>query len=167
MARQFPNTKFLALEAFKLNVPVAPSDMDTRTGRKDSSSCITFFKSLGFDFTTQYEGRKVVTYTMIKEPSNVEHFRGLIAKVKSPKTETNETSKKTAKEKPKAEIKPKVVVPKKTDVKTSFKKVDSVKKHKKTDIVEDTFGTSGEVANSYTVDRDWDSAEGLNLRNLI
>ena len=46
-------------------------------------------------------------------------------------------------------------------------KKPKAKKVREYDDVTETFGTSGEVGTSYSVERDWDSIEGLDLAKMI
>jgi hypothetical protein len=52
-------------------------------------------------------------------------------------------------------------------LKNKPKKVAKPRRDTYTDIVEQEFGTSGEIAKSYNIDKDWDSVEGLDIQELI
>lgn len=155
-----PNTKFLALEVIKMDVPVTPAEMDQCTGRKDSSSCITYFKSLGYDFTTQYDGRRVVSYTLIKEPNNVEYFRGLLAKLKG----TTVAPEPVEEKKPVAK---KAAPKKKAPVVKAPQKVAAKKKVKKEPVVELELDLPDVEDTSFVLDDEFDSFEGLCLKALV
>jgi hypothetical protein len=47
------------------------------------------------------------------------------------------------------------------------KKAATKKKKRVVDYVEDTFGTSGEIATSFNIDPSWDSVEGLDIKSLV
>jgi hypothetical protein len=170
-----------------LNKSVTPSDISDLVrpagSTKDySAKYITFLRLLGFDFTVQKDGRKIVSYVCITEPANAAAIRAIgpkVTKAKSPKA-------------PKA---PKIVAPKAKVVKpvatapaqksvaaikaANLAKLKAVaaamkpkaksksKKVREFDDVTEQFGTTGEVGTSFNVDRDWDSVEGLDLSKLL
>ena len=47
------------------------------------------------------------------------------------------------------------------------RKSSTKKKVREFDDVTETFGTTGEIGTSFNVDGDWDSVEGLDLKNLL
>lgn len=152
-----------------------------------SAKYITFLRLLGFDFSVSKQGRKIVSYTTIKEPANVSDIRAAGPKTKKSKTVKASVAKKTAPKKSvtkiatkseevkttKAPVVKKVAAAKKTvakggsaanlaklkEVGARFKKVS-----KHVDPVEDTFGTTGELG---AIDGGWDSIEGLDLSKLL
>ena len=169
-----------ALAVIKLGVPVSPQEINDHVGTGDyAAKYISFLRTRnGFEFTIQKDGRKVVSYTMIKEPANAAELRSLQPKatkaktVKAPKVAKviNPTATAIAN------------VPKKSDVDVKAKNLETMKKvaasmkaktSKKAkkvrefDDVTEQFGTSGEVATSYSIDKDWDSVDNLDLSKLI
>lgn len=52
-------------------------------------------------------------------------------------------------------------------VSAKLAKKTATKKKKTVDYVEDTFGTSGEIATSFNIDPSWDSVEGLDIQKLV
>lgn len=182
-----------------LNKSVTPSDISDLVrpagSTKDySAKYITFLRLLGFDFTVQKQGRKIVSYVCIVEPANVADIRAI-----GPKATKAKAAK--APKAPKAAKAPKVAAPKASkvaapkaakvaapapakksvaDIKAAnLAKLKSVaaamkpkaksksKKVREFDDVTEQFGTSGEVGTSFNVDRDWDSVEGLDLSKLL
>lgn len=107
-----------ALGVIKLNKPVTPSEINTHVGAGDyAAKYISFLKTrYGFEFTVQKDGRKVVSYTLIKEPSNADALRATKPPVKNVVEKTKSAGK--------------VNVP-------TAKKPDTTTK---------TFGSSGEVS---------------------
>jgi len=65
----------LALEVLKLNKAVTPSEIDKHVGGEYSSKYICQLRKRGFEFEVSKDGRNVVSYTLIKEPKNVEEIR--------------------------------------------------------------------------------------------
>jgi hypothetical protein len=151
----------------------------------------------GFTITANKDGRKVVSYTMIAEPANAADLRAATpktkiakpkaVKVKAPKAnitqptfvpkalgltmaEANEIREEVAAERA-LEIKAKnLETMKKVAAKfkpTKATKKVSKKKTREFDDVTEQFGTSGEVATSFSVDKDWDSIENLDLSKIL
>lgn len=167
-----------------LNKSVTPSQIDdlvrpAGSSKNYSAKYITFLRLLGFDFTMQKDGRKIVSYTCTVEPANVANVRNVGAKVtkaKSPKTVKTAAPKaakvvKTAA--PKAAAKSAKSV---ADIKAAnlaklkevgANRAKAAKRVREFDDVTEQFGTSGEVGTSFNVDRDWDSVEGLDLSKLL
>ena len=75
----------LALEVFKLNKAVTPSEIDKHVGGEYSSKYICQLRKRGFEFEVSKDGRNVVSYTLIKEPKNAEEIRTGTKKQKAPK----------------------------------------------------------------------------------
>jgi hypothetical protein len=169
-----------------LGKAVSPSQIDdlvrpAGSTKNYSAKYITFLRLLGFDFTVQKDGRKIVSYTCNVEPKNAADIRGIgvkITKAKSPKA-----AKVAAPKAPKAA---KVAAPKAAAPAKSAKTVAAIKaknletlkavganrakaakRVREFDDVTEQFGTSGEVGTSFNVDRDWDSIEGLDLSKLL
>jgi|SRR5665213_1570100 len=68
--------EYRALSVIKLNEPVTPSQINIQVGTGDyAAKYISFLRKDGFEFSTQKDGRQVVSYTLVKEPANVERFR--------------------------------------------------------------------------------------------
>jgi hypothetical protein len=182
-----------ALAVIKMGVPVTPTEINDHVGTGDyAAKYISFLRTRnGFEFTIQKDGRKVVSYTMIKEPADVEALRNLQPKAKTTKAPKAKVAKAPKVKASKAlaaenaaivravtesenvaEIKAKnLETMKKVAAKFKPTKVTKTKKAKRipreSDYVRDTFGTTGEIATSYNVDRDWDSIEGLDLQKLL
>ena len=169
-----------ALAVIKMGVPVTPQEINDHVGTGDyAAKYISFLRTRnGFEFTIQKDGRKVVSYTMIKEPSNAAELRAL--QPKAPKAKTVKVPKVAKVINPTATAI--ANAPKKSDADVKAKnletmkkvaasmKAKTVKKSKKTrefDDVTEQFGTSGEVATSFSVDKDWDSIDGTDLSKLL
>ena len=157
---------------------VTPSTIDdlvrpAGSSKAYSAKYITFLRLLGFAFSMQKDGRKIVSYTCITEPANVSDIRSIGAKATKTKTPK---APKVAKVKTAKVAAPKVVKSAKSVAAIKAKNLETLKSvaNKKAakrvrefDDVTDTFGNSGEVATSFNVDRDWDSIDGLDLTKLI
>ena len=161
------------IAAGKAVTPTAISNLVRPAGStKDySAKYITFLRLLGFDFTVQKDGRKIVSYTCTVEPKNAADIRNIqakSAKAKAPKA-------------PKAAkpVAAKVAAPKPSksvaDIKAAnLEKLKAVganrskaaKKVREFDDVTEQFGNSGEVGTSFSVDRDFDSFENIDLKYL-
>lgn len=175
MARRVkPIIHLIALN--KSVTPSAISDLVRPAGStKDySAKYITFLRLLGFDFTVQKDGRKIVSYTCTVEPHDVRDIRAVApktAKVKVAKAPKVKAVKTAA---PKIVAKTSATKKSVADIKAAnlakLKAVAAAKKPAKKvrefDDVTEQFGSSGEVGTSFNVDRDWDSIEGLDLKAL-
>lgn len=164
-------------------VPFTPADIDKIVGEGYSSKFVFFMRELGFEFSQNKDGRKIVSYTLIKEPSDAAAIRSAsasttrgAAKAKAPKVAKAKVVKSAVAEDTKrikaatkspiqqAEIKAKNLATLKA-VAANRKK--AAKRVREFDDVTEQFGTSGEVGTSFNVDRDWDSIEGVDLSKLI
>lgn len=112
-----------------------------------SAKYITFLRLLGFDFTVQKDGRKIVSYTCIVEPSNAADIRAISPKSKSAKT-------KTVKAAPTKPVK-------------SVEKVKSSNLAKIKSVGEKLISTNEPGISTYTVDEDWDSVDNVDLKKLV
>jgi len=161
------------------NKSVTPTDISALVrpagSTKDySAKYITFLRLLGYDFSVQKDGRKIVSYTCVTVPKNDADIRAIApksAKVKAAKAPKVKAVKTVA---------PKAAAPAKSaksvaDIKAAnLEKLKAVganrakaaKKVREFDDVTEQFGTSGEVGTSFNVDRDWDSIDGLDLKAL-
>ena len=165
---------------------VSPSTIDdivrpAGSTKAYSAKYITFLRLLGYDFSVQKDGRKIVSYTCITEPKNASDIRAIAPKsakakvAKAPKAPKAAKTVKVAKT-----VKP--AKPSKTmsasvaDIKAAnlakLKEVaanrsKAAKKVREFDDVTEQFGNSGEVATSFSIDRDWDSVDGLDLSKLL
>lgn len=166
-----------------LNKSVTPSQIDdlvrpAGSSKNYSTKYITFLRLLGFDFTVQKDGRKIVSYTCTVEPANAANVRNVGAKVTKAKS-AKAAAPKVAKAKivktaaPKAAAKSAKSV---ADIKAAnlaklkevgASRAKAAKRVREFDDVTEQFGTSGEVGTSFNVDRDWDSVEGLDLSKLL
>ena len=171
-----------ALAVLQLGKTVTPADINTYVGTGDyAAKYVSFLNTrYGFTITANKDGRKVVSYTMIAEPDNAAELRG--QQPKAPKA-------KTAKAPKAPKVKAAKVVPTKSsadvvaDVKAknlaTIKKVAEKQaaarkakakrpsKVREFDDVTEQFGTSGEVATSFSIDKDWDSIDGVDLSKLL
>jgi len=159
---------------------VSPSDISAIVrpagSTKDySAKYITFLRLLGFDFSVQKDGRKIVSYTCITEPKNAADIRAIgpktskakaakVAKAAAPKVAKTKAVKTAAPAKSVAAIKAKNLATLKA---VGAKQVKAAKRVREFDDVTEQFGNSGEVGTSFNVDRDWDSIEGLDLQKLV
>ena len=181
------------LPAIQPGVPFAPEAIDKIVGGTYSSKFMFYLRELGFMFDTNKDGRKIVSYTLIKEPddagairaSNASKPRGknAVTIAKAPKVKV---AKSVVAAENAALIRAEVKVEKDIEAikaknletmrkvaakmkdKTSKKSnKTSKKKTREFDDVTEQFGTSGEVATSFSVDRDWDTLEGCDISKLL
>ncbi|NDB61164.1 hypothetical protein EB001_22395 [bacterium] len=175
-----------ALAVLQLGKTVTPADINNHVGTGDyAAKYVSFLNTrYGFTITANKDGRKVVSYTMIAEPANAAELRSATPKTKVAKPKAAKVSK------VKASIAQPTFVPKvaatadeidavkaknlatikKVAEKQAAAKKSKVKTSKKTrefDDVTEQFGTNGEVATSFSVDRDWDSIDNVDLSKLI
>lgn len=164
--------------------PVTPEAIDKIVGGAYSSKFVFYLRELGFEFSQQKDGRKIVSYTLIKEPADAATIRASSA-TKTRATKTTKVSKVLGLTKSQAkEIRDEVAAEKIDEIKAknldtikkvaakfkNVKKSKSARKSKKTkefDDVTQQFGNNGEVATSFSVDRDWDSIDNLDLSKII
>ena len=178
-----------ALAVLQLGKTVTPQQINDHVGTGDyAAKYVSFLNTrYGFTITANKDGRKVVSYTVIAEPDNASDLRATqpkavkVVKAKAPKTVAkvlglSKTEAKVIREEVKAEktleeIKAKnletmrKVAAKMKD--KAAKKSTSKKKVREFDDVTEQFGTSGEVGTSFSVERDWDSIDGLDLAKLL
>jgi hypothetical protein len=167
-----------------MGVPVTPAEINACVGTGDyAAKYISFLNTrYGFTITSQKDGRRILSYTLIAEPANAAELRAM--QPKAPKT-ASKTKVVKAKAAPVAKTATKKVVPavaktmptksvadikaanlaKLKEVGAAHKKL--AKRVREFDDVTETFGTTGEVGTSFNVDGDWDSVEGLDLKNLL
>ena len=161
------------LPAIQPGVPFTPETIDQIVGGSYSAKFVFYLRELGFEFSQAKDGRKIVSYTLISEPSDAAAIRASTAS-----TPRGKGAAKVAKA-PKVKA-AKVAAPKSTksvaDIKAAnLEKLKAVganrakaaKRVREFDDVTEQFGNSGEVGTSFNVDRDWDSIEGLDLQKLL
>jgi hypothetical protein len=150
-----------ALAVFRINKPVTPKEINDCVGTGDYAAKYVSFLNTRYGFTieAQRDGRRVVSYTLVAEPANVADLRSM-----QPKTTSNVVA--MPKAKPAPAYKPvKVSMPKPAPVqKAAAAKVKVASKPKVKDEVVETFGSSGSVG---SVDADWDSVDGVDLRKIV
>lgn len=177
-----------ALAVFKVGVPVTPAQINDHVGTGEyAAKYVSFLNTrYGFTITTQKDGRRVVSYTMVSEPANAAELRG--AQPKHPKAKTPKAAapKKTVKlstivEKVSKEFKTPKAAPAPTPAKkvakqVSKKSVADIKaanlaklkavgaKFKKDQV---QMLTEEVPATSFSLDNDWDSIDGLDLSKLL
>ena len=159
------------LPAIQPGVPFTPEAIDQIVGGEYSSKFVFYLRELGFEFSNTKDGRKIVSYTLIKEPDDAAAIRsatasaprgkGAAAAPKAPKVKAAKPAKST---KSVAEIKAANLAKLKA---VGAKQVKAAKRVREYDDVTEQFGNNGEVGTSFNVDRDWDSIEGLDLTKLI
>lgn len=180
-----------ALSVIKLGVPVTPEEIDKAAGfGKYASKHILYLKIDGFEFEKEKDGRKVLSYTLVKEPPNAAALRAMQPKVPKsamprPKPEAGAAPKRVGK-RTKTEI-PKITtdapvvtievpaaaprakrsnVSKKT-VKALVEKASARLRRRDFDPVSDTFKSTGDVSTSFSIDSDWDSFEDVDVFRLV
>ena len=184
----FTPTLRKVLEIAKIGVPVTPTQINDYIGKGNyASKHVLYLKMLGYDFDTTKDGRSVVSYTLTKVPDNHETLMSNAAN-KGSKTKTAKAPK-VAKAKTvtvivpsnldtaitgaKVQVVPKVKAPKKVAAKKSvadikaanLAKLKAVGQRFKAEQVQVL--TEAPASTSFSIDNDWDSVEGLDLKNLI
>lgn len=158
------------LHLIKLGEAVAPSQIDALVKGAYSAKYITFLRLLGFEFSVQKDGRKIVSYTCTKEPANVDAIRNVAPKQKKVKAPSEPKVKAAKKvnapvEKKAAAKKTAKPASKGGNAATLAKLKEIGKRYQKpADEVEATFGDTGEIG---SIDGGWDSIEGLDLSKLV
>ena len=160
------------LPAIQPGVPFTPEAIDQIVGGEYSSKFVFYLRELGFEFTQSKDGRKIVSYTLIKEPADAAAIRGATASAargknaapKAPKVKAAKVAKPATSTKSVAEIKAANLAKLKA---VGAKQAKVAKRVREYDDVTEQFGNSGEVGTSFNVDRDWDSIEGLDLQKLV
>ena len=167
------------LPAIQPGVPFTPEAIDQIVGGAYSSKFVFYLRELGFQFSQQKDGRKIVSYTLISEPDDAAAIRG--ASASKPRGKNATPASKTPKVKvakapviatsaPKAAKTkaPKKVAAKKSvaDIKAAnLAKLKAVGQRFKAEQVQVL--TEAPASTSFSIDNDWDSVEGLDLKNLI
>ena len=167
-----------ALAVLQMGKTVTPKEINDHVGTGDyAAKYVSFLNTrYGFTITANKDGRKVVSYTMIAEPANAAELRA--AQPKAPKAKVAKAPKVKA---PKANIAQPTFVPKAAPVdkeaikaknletmrKVAAAKKKSAKKVREFDDVTEQFGTSGEVGTSFSIEKDRDSIDGLDLAKLL
>jgi len=170
-----------ALAVLQMGKTVTPAEINAHVGTGDyAAKYVSFLNTrYGFTITANKDGRKVVSYTMIAEPANAADLRAATPKTKIAKPKAVKVAKVTKVANPTATAI--ANMPKKSDddikaknletikkvaegmKKVAAKKAKSNKKTREFDDVTEQFGSNGEVATSYSVDKDWDS---IDLNNV-
>lgn len=160
------------LPAIQPGVPFTPETIDQIVGGSYSTKFVFYLRELGFEVSNNKDGRKIVSYTIIKEPADVAAIRGATpsagrgknATPKAPKVKAAKVAKPAKSTKSIAEIKAANLAKLKA---VGAKQTKVAKRVREYDDVTEQFGNSGEVGTSFNVDRDWDSIEGLDLQKLL
>jgi hypothetical protein len=160
------------LPAIQPGVPFTPEAIDQIVGGEYSSKFVFYLRELGFEFSNTKDGRKIVSYTLIKEPADAAAIRGATASAgrgknatpKAPRVKAAKVAKPAKSTKSVAEIKAANLAKLKA---VGAKQSKVAKRVREYDDVTEQFGNTGEVGTSFNVDRDWDSIEGLDLQKLL
>jgi hypothetical protein len=155
--------EYRALSVLTFRKPVTPKEISDFVGTSERyvSKYISLLKRVGFVFTRLKSGTKILSYTLVQEPANSDQYRNLTPKQKAVKAVKPEKPEKPAK--PEKPVKPaKRAKPQKTRP-TMLARPEKQSKDK----VTRRFGSSGEIASSYSVDGDWDYTESHEIRSLI
>jgi hypothetical protein len=181
-------TLYQVLQIMPMGVPVTPTQINDHIGKGNyASKHILYLKILGYDFDTNKDGRSVVSYTLTKVPDNhqvlIDNASGKGSKTKvakAPKVAKAKTvtvivpsNLDTAITGAKVQVVPKIKAPKKVaakksvaDIKASnLAKLKAVGQRFKAEQVQVL--TEAPASTSFSIDNDWDSVEGLDLKNLI
>ena len=159
------------LPAIQPGVPFTPEAIDQIVGGEYSSKFVFYLRELGFEFSNNKDGRKIVSYTLIKEPADAAAIRSATASAprgqgaaKAPKVKAVKPAKPAKSTKSVADIKAANLAKLKA---IGAKQAKVAKRVREYDDVTEQFGNNGEVGTSFNVDRDWDSIDGLDLTKLI
>ena len=181
MANTLSPTLIKVLELCTLNKSVTPTEINDYIGKGNyASKHVLYLRGHGYEFSVVKDGRNVASYTLIKVPSDHEQLIAAAAnkknKVKAPKAAKVAKPTTAGVARVKVSTKQKVKAPTKAEIKAAnLAKLKAVgakfnaskkKNVREFDDVTETFGTSGEVGTSFSVERDWDSIEGLDLKAL-
>ena len=181
-------TLYQVLQIMPMGVAVTPTQINDHIGKGNyASKHILYLKILGYDFDTNKDGRSVVSYTLTKVPDNhqtlIDNASGKGSKTKvakAPKVAKAKTvtvivpsNLDTAITGAKVQVVPKIKAPKKVAAKKSvadikaanLAKLKAVGQRFKTEQVQVL--TEAPASTSFSIDNDWDSVEGLDLKNLI
>lgn len=170
----------LTLDLFAQNATQTPSEIDAFVQNGPySSKHIWFLRKLGYDISVSKQGRTVLSYTyngtgtatatvakrQIADPvaAKQNKLRPAAAKVRVTKAMQKVVAEKVAKTD--NQIKAANLAKMKSVTAKIAKK--KLKARKAIDKVADTFGSSGEIATSFSIDGDWDSVEGVDLMKII
>jgi len=179
MANTLSPTLIKVLELCKLNKSVTPTEINDYIGKGNyASKHVLYLRGHGYEFSVVKDGRNVASYTLIKVPADHEQLIAAAAnkknKVKAPKAakvakpSKPQTVKVSTKQKVKAPTKAEIKAANLAKLKAVGAKYNAAKKNvREFDDVTETFGTSGEIGTSFSVERDWDSIEGLDLQKLV
>lgn len=140
------------LTAIKVGVPVTPSQINKAAGNGDYAAkyIMLMRKYYGFDITVQKNGKSVVSYTVVREPENVAELRAYTGREKT-------SAKAPAKTKTPEQIKAANLATMKKVGQKQTK--NNTKVNKIVDEVENSLGTTGEIATSYSIDHGWDAID--------
>ena len=164
------------LPAIQPGVSFTPETIDQIVGGAYSAKFVFYLRELGFEFSQAKDGRKIVSYTLIKEPDDAATIRGATASaprgkgaakaVKTPKVKAVKTKAAPAAKSTKsvADIKAANLAKLKE---VGANRTKAAKRVREYDDVTEQFGNNGEVATSFSIDRDWDSIDGVDLSKLI
>ena len=163
--------EFLALQLFTVGKAVTPTEINTHVGRGDyAAKYISFLRNRhGFEFTVQKDGRTVLSYTLVSEPSNAAEVRAR-ADASAPAAKTKVA--KAPKVKSAKAAKPvKVRQSKQTaPVAKAARNVLKDRADAEADRLLSEIGmkNAGEYAGgTYSVDPDWDSMDGIDVANFL
>ena len=169
-----------ALAVLQLGKTVTPAEVNDYVGTGDyAAKYVSFLNTrYGFTITANKDGRKVVSYTVIAEPDNAADLRS--QQPKAPKVKAAKAPKVAKVKAPKAA---KVIKLVETDgpiidtvaikaknlamlKQVGERQAAAAKKVREYDDVTEQFGTSGEIATSYSIDKDWDSVDITSVEDL-
>mgnify|MGYP003339459261 FL=1 len=168
-----------ALAVLQLGKTVTPDEINSHVGTGEyAAKYVSFLNTrYGFTITANKDGRKVVSYTMIAEPANAADLRAQTPKAaKAPKAAAPKVAKAPKVVAPKAAKAPAKSAKSVADIKAAnlaklkevaANRTKAAKKVREFDDVTEQFGNNGEIATSYSIDRDWDSIDGVDLSKLI
>lgn len=161
--------EFLALQLFTVGKSVSPTEINTHVGRGDyAAKYISFLRNRhGFEFTVQKDGRTVVSYTMVSEPSNAAEVR---AKADPAVADVAKRAKAVFTKAAKASKPVKAKLSKQTPVAKAARNVLKERADKQADALLAELGmkNAGEIhSGSYSVDPDWDSMDGIDVGNFL
>lgn len=149
------------LKIVKVGKPLTPSEINRAAGNGDYAAKYVMLmrKYYGFDITVQKDAKRVVSYTVIAEPDNVAALRAYTGRDKTAKPAKAAKPVKTVTVAPVAttKAKPTKVAAKAAAAKASVKPTQ--KKSRTIDPVEQEFGSTGEIATSFSLDPGWDSVD--------
>jgi hypothetical protein len=158
----------IVLDLFAKKAAQSPAKIDAAVGVGNySSKHIWFLRKLGHDISAKKNGRNIIAY-VYNGPGTTKKSVPVKKRTKS----VNPTPVvMTKKEEPVSQENRPIVMQKSSNLSrmkiVSARLADKLPSKKSIDDVEEAFNTGGEIAVSFSVDSDWDSMDGIDVRDFL